>query len=242
MNRLVWLDPGDPAQPFPEPDHALPEPNGLLAAGGCLSPQRLLMAYSRGIFPWYDADTPILWWSPDPRTVLFPEALRLNRSLRKTLRRRPFALSLDQCFDAVIEQCSAPRSYSTDTWITSDMKTAYLQLHELGFAHSVEVWREEQLVGGLYGVALGRLFFGESMFSRTSDASKTALACLCAHLHQWGFTAIDCQMPTAHLHRLGAVDLPRRDFMRLLGGCRQATDAPSGNWRCLPDWPARLGL
>jgi leucyl/phenylalanyl-tRNA--protein transferase len=181
-----------------------------------------------------------LWWSPDPRTILFPEALRLNRSLRKTLRRRPFALSLDQCFCSVIEQCSGPRGYSIDTWITPDMKTAYLQLHKLGFAHSVEVWQEGQLVGGLYGVALGRLFFGESMFSRASDASKVALACLCAHLRHWRFTVIDCQMPTAHLHRLGAVDLPRRDFLRLLGGCRQASDAPSGHWQCLYDWPTML--
>lgn len=242
MKRLVWLDPGNPAQPFPDPEQALSEPNGLLAAGGCLEPRRLLLAYSRGIFPWYDAETPILWWSPDPRTVLFPEALHLSRSLRKTLRRSRFSCSLDRRFDAVIAQCGAPRSYSVDTWITPEMRTAYRQLHTLGFAHSVEVWQADQLVGGLYGVALGRVFFGESMFSRVSDASKVALACLCAHLQHWRFAAIDCQLPTAHLHRLGAIDVPRQAFLRLLEGCRQTPDASPGPWPYRSDWSALLGL
>lgn len=241
MKRLVWLDPSDPAQPFPDPERAMDEPNGLLAAGGCLDPRRLLLAYACGIFPWYDTDTPILWWSPDPRTVLFPEAVHLSRSLRKTLRRASFSCSLDREFGAVIEQCGAPRSYSHDTWITPEMQTAYRHLHTMGFAHSVEVRRDGQLVGGLYGVALGRLFFGESMFSRVSDASKVALVCLCAHLRHWRFTAIDCQLPTAHLHRLGAIDLPRQRFLRLLTACRQTPDVPIGPWSCLPDWAERLG-
>lgn len=233
---LPWLDPSDVGQPFPDPRHALAEPNGLLAAGGCLRPQRLLQAYSQGIFPWYDRDTPILWWSPDPRTVLFPDQLRVSRSLRKTLRRGTFRLTLDQAFAAVVEGCSAARSSGPDTWLTPEMKAAYKRLHQLGFAHSLETWQDKQLVGGLYGVALGRVFYGESMFSWVSDASKIALACLCSHLRRWDFAVIDCQLPTDHLHRLGAIDLPRVQFLRLLGLCRQRPTVTPGCWQCVPDW------
>ncbi len=242
MTRIVWLDPLDPRQPFPACDKALIEPNGLLAAGGCLTPRRLIQAYSQGIFPWYDEDTPILWWSPTPRTILFPDHLKLSRSLRKTLRKHAFQMSLDQAFVTVIEHCGAPRRHSHDTWITADMRTAYTELHRLGFAHSVEAWSPSgELVGGLYGVALGRMFFGESMFSRVSDASKAALACLCAHLGRWRFIAIDCQLPTAHLHKLGAIDLPRKEFLKLLPACRQAA-AVGSHWPYQADWLEVYGL
>lgn len=233
---LPWLDPGDRRQPFPHPRLALREPNGLLAAGGCLSPERLLRAYSQGIFPWYDDDTPILWWSPDPRTVLFPDQLKLSRSLRKTLRRTPLHLTMDDDFAAVLEGCAAPRASGAETWLTTEMKTAYTRLYQLGFAHSIEVRQAGIVVGGLYGVALGRIFFGESMFSQVSDASKIALACLCSHLRQWNFVVIDCQLPTEHLHRLGAIDLPRERFLPLLDACGQSPRTLAERWRCETDW------
>lgn len=236
MTQLPWLDPADKTQPFPHPNTALEEPNGLLAAGGCLSPERLLIAYSQGIFPWFEADTPILWWSPDPRTVLYPDQLRLSRSLRKRLRGQRFTLTLDAAFDAVIDSCSAPREYAPGTWITPQMNRAYRRLHRLGFAHSVESWCDGELVGGLYGVALGRVFFGESMFSRASDASKVALACLCAHLRRWDFAFIDCQLPTQHLHRLGAIEITRRDFLQRLRACGQSAGVPVGPWHSEPGW------
>ena len=167
-----WLDPqSDPAQ-FPDPGYALEEPNGLLAVGGDLSPARLLNAYRQGIFPWYSNDQPILWWSPDPRAVLFPDKFRISRSLRKTLRKCPFRVTLDTAFAAVIDACSKPRGDNDGTWITDEMKQAYVQLHRIGFAHSVECWEGDELVGGLYGVSMGKVFFGESMFARTSDASE----------------------------------------------------------------------
>ncbi len=233
---LPWLDPNDASQPFPHPRLALSEPNGLLAAGGCLSPSRLLQAYSQGVFPWYDDDTPILWWSPDPRTVLFPEHFKISRSLRKTLRRSPFELTIDHDFTAIIDGCSSPRGSGPETWLTAEMKSAYNHLHRLGFAHSVEVWLDGVVVGGLYGVAVGRVFFGESMFSRISDASKVALACLCSHLLSWHFAVIDCQLPTAHLHRLGAVDIPREQFLSLLAACRQPPEMTGERWNCNADW------
>lgn len=238
MTRIPWLDPYDAAQPFPDPGQALREPNGLLAVGGCLAPERLLLAYSMGIFPWYDDSTPICWWSPDPRTILYPDQLKVSRSLRKVIRGGRFTVTLDQAFDAVIDGCSAPRPGTDETWITPAMRLAYGRLHRLGFAHSVETRQGEQLVGGLYGVALGRVFFGESMFSRASDASKVALAALCAHLRRWGFHLIDCQLPTSHLHRLGARDIPRARFLPLLDACREAAVQPPGPWPIRPDWSA----
>lgn len=237
MTRIPWLDPYDVAQPFPDPARALQEPNGLLAVGGCLSPERLLRAYSVGIFPWYDDSTPICWWSPDPRTVLYPDALKVSRSLRKVIRSRRYTVTLDRAFDAVIDGCSAPRAQASGTWITPEMHQAYCRLHRLGFAHSVETRQGEELVGGLYGVALGRVFFGESMFSRASDASKVALAALCAHLRHGGFRLIDCQLPTDHLHRLGAQDIPRRRFLQQLSSaCREPATLPPGPWTLDSTW------
>lgn len=201
-----------PPDAFPDIEQALREPNGLLAVGGDLSPERLLCAYRRGIFPWFSAGQPILWWSPEPRTVLFPHALRISRSLRKRMRNGGFLTTHDRTFLSVMRGCAEPRAGEPGTWITAEMIGAYARLHDLGYAHSIECWRDDQLVGGLYGVALGKVFFGESMFSRTADASKVALVDLC----RAGYELIDCQLPSAHLARLGAVELPRREFASLL--------------------------
>ena len=201
---------------FPDVRQALRHPNGLLAAGGDLSPERLISAYRRGIFPWYSAGDPILWWSPDPRTVLFPGRIHLSRTLRKRLRRRVLGVSMDRAFGRVIRACSAPRDADGGTWIVPEMLRAYETLHRLGFAHSVEVWQDGALAGGLYGVAIGGVFYGESMFSRADDASKVALVHLCRRLEDWGFGLIDCQMRTEHLLSLGAVEVRRSRFSALL--------------------------
>jgi leucyl/phenylalanyl-tRNA--protein transferase len=198
--------------PFPPVSRALVSPNGLLCAGGDLSPERLLDAYSHGIFPWFSEGDPILWWSPDPRMVLFPEELKVSRSLRKAVDRGPYETRFDTAFRDVIAECSAPRDGQTGTWIVPEMIDAYTRLHELGFAHSVESWRDGELVGGLYGIALGDVFFGESMFSRASDASKVALVRLVEHLRGRGCRMIDCQQNTAHLASLGAREIPRKAF------------------------------
>ena len=211
---IPWLDPDELW--FPHPSRALEEPPGLLAAGGDLSPERLLKAYSMGIFPWYEDQQPILWWSPDPRAVLFPAEFRLRRSLRKILRNKPFTVSFDKNFAGVIRACAQPRSYSEETWITNEMAGAYQALHEAGHAHSLEVWHEDSLVGGLYGVALGKVFFGESMFSTQRDASKIALCALAWHLENSGFELLDCQMHSAHLEFMGSRTIPREDFLKLL--------------------------
>lgn len=212
---IQWLS-SDPADTgFPPTSGALPEPNGLLAAGGCLSPARLLAAYRRGIFPWYEEGQPVLWWTPDPRAVLIPEELKIRRSLTKTLRNGGFRVSVDQAFSAVVAGCAAPRA-DAGTWITSEMARAYDRLHALGHAHSVEAWHGGSLAGGLYGVAIGRVFYGESMFSRRRDASKVALVHLVGRLMDMGFGLIDCQLPTSHLASLGARLVPRRDFETLL--------------------------
>lgn len=218
----VLLDPHAAECLFPEVSLALDEPNGLLAVGGTLEPECLLRAYRRGIFPWYEAGQPILWWSPDPRLVLFPERLRVSRSLRKTLRHAGFEVAFDQDFDAVMRACGAPRRDEHGTWITAEMLHAYARLHRLGYAHSVEVYRDGELVGGLYGVALGRVFFGESMFHRVSDASKVALCALVRRLLALEFAMIDCQMETAHLCSLGAETLPRTRFSQMLAACDEA--------------------
>ena len=215
---------------FPPLESALREPNGLLAAGGDLSPQRILAAYRRGIFPWYSAGEPILWWSPDPRMVLLPDQLKISRSLAKTLRNAGYEVRLDTAFDAIIGACaSKPRDGQPGTWITREMQAAYLELHRLGHAHSVETWVDGKLAGGLYGIALGAAFYGESMFSDARDASKIALAHLCAHLKRGGFGIIDCQMETAHLASLGARPIPRRDFAARLDELCPRGDAP-GHW------------
>ena len=210
---IPWLDVEDP---FPAVSHALREPNGLLAAGADLSVARLIEAYRHGIFPWYSEDQPLLWWSPDPRMVLFPTEFKHSRSLKKRLRRRDYEIRTDRAFEAVMRACAEPRSSQEGTWITAEMIAAYGTLHRLGIAHSVETWIEDELVGGLYGVALGRMFYGESMFARARDASKIALAHLTKQLERWNFGMIDCQMKTAHLASFGAREIPRADFMRKL--------------------------
>ncbi|HEY9446381.1 MAG TPA: leucyl/phenylalanyl-tRNA--protein transferase [Burkholderiales bacterium] len=224
---IPWLD---SHVPFPPVTHALKEPNGLLAAGGSLSVPRLLDAYRHGIFPWYSNGQPLLWWSPDPRMVLQPDAFRLSRSLRKRLRRRDYEVRADTCYARVMQACAAPRAGQAGTWITDDMSRAYGTLHALGIAHSVETWIEGDLVGGLYGVALGRVFFGESMFARATDASKIALAHLVRQLARWGYGLIDCQMETAHLASLGAMPIPRREFMDKLSELVNYPAHP-GTWR-----------
>lgn len=223
---IPWL--GDDAT-FPPVAAALREPNGLLAAGGSLSPQRLILAYRQGIFPWYNEGDPVLWWSPDPRMVLFPNELRVTRSLRKVLRNRRYEIRTDSSFQAVMEACAAPRN-GQGTWIDPAMIAAYTGLHRLGLAHSVETWMEGELVGGLYGVALGRMFYGESMFSRATDASKIAFVHLVRQLERWNFGMIDCQMKTAHLASLGAREIPRGDFIHRLSGLAGLPGQPSP-WR-----------
>lgn len=210
---IPWLGSGDP---FPDVERALAEPNGLLAAGGDLSTPRLLEAYRTGIFPWFAGDQPILWWSPDPRMVLYPAELKVSRSLARTMRKAHFELRADTAFDAVIDACRQPRRGESGTWITRAMADAYSALHRAGFAHSVETWLDGELVGGLYGVAIGRAFFGESMFTRVSDASKVAFVTLVELLRHWDFGIIDCQMNTAHLASFGAREIPRTEFARRL--------------------------
>jgi leucyl/phenylalanyl-tRNA--protein transferase len=220
----IWITEDAPVHAFPDVSFAMIQPNGLLAVGGDLSPGRLLHAYRQGIFPWFSDGQPILWWAPDPRAVLLPEAIKISRSLRKTLRREVFQVTFDRAFPRVIEACAAPRSRQNDTWITNPMVAAYCELHARGLAHSVECWRDGALAGGLYGVAIGKIFFGESMFSRVSDASKVALASLC----QSDFELIDCQLPSEHLKRMGAIDMPRREFMNRLAHWRDAPDIVLG--------------
>jgi leucyl/phenylalanyl-tRNA--protein transferase len=223
---IPWLARG---APFPPVQSALRDPNGLLAAGGELSPERLLEAYRRGIFPWFSEGDPILWWSPDPRMVLFLGELRISRSLAKTLRNRRYEVRFDSAFDEVIAGCAAPRSREAGTWITDEMIAAYRGLHALGWAHSAETWIDGALAGGLYGVAVGQVFFGESMFSRSTDASKIALVALVAHLKSADFRLIDCQMRTRHLESLGAREIPRRRFSRLLEELIHYPRSP-GSW------------
>lgn len=227
---LYWVRAQRLACGFPPLDDALDEPNGLLAIGGDLHPTRLADAYRHGIFPWYSDGQPILWWSPDPRTVLTPQTLHVGRSLAKRVRNGGFSLSYDRAFAEVIGACAAPRAQATGTWITAAMRRAYLELHARGRAHSIECWQDRQLVGGLYGVALGRVFFGESMFSRVRDASKVALVALCTWLAEWDYRLIDCQMPTAHLGSLGARAMPRAAFARALAAHVDRAPA-AGAWQ-----------
>lgn len=214
---VVWLGEQDAPESFPPVEQALKEPDGLLAAGGDLSPGRLLAAYHRGIFPWYSRGQPILWWSPDPRAVLIPTEFKVSRSLAKTVRNGGFDVRFDTSFAEVMRSCGDRKLRPEGTWISREMRAAYERLHELGYAHSVEAWKDGQLVGGLYGVALGRVFYGESMFSRERDASKVALKHLCDRLAGHRFALIDCQMATAHLQSLGAKLIPRSEFTELVG-------------------------
>ena len=202
---------------FPPAEQALLEPNGLLAAGGDLSPERLLAAYRSGIFPWYNEGEPILWWSPDPRMVLFPDELKISRSLAKRLKNPDYKVRFDTAFREVMLACaSAQRRGQAGTWITEDIINGYCKLHELGFAHSAETWINGKLVGGLYGVAIGKMFYGESMFHHVTDASKIAFVHLVQRLQQQGFGMIDCQMKTPHLASLGAREIPRSEFSQKL--------------------------
>lgn len=201
---------------FPPVTQALRSPNGLLAAGGDLSPMRLLEAYRHGIFPWFSEGDPILWWSPDPRMVLFPDEFRVSHSLHRTLRSARHEIRTDSAFEQVMRACAAPRDGHAGTWIHEEMISAYCALHRMGHAHSVETWMDGELIGGLYGMSIGRMFYGESMFSRKSDASKIALAHLSAQLTRWGFGMIDCQMNTPHLASLGAREIPRSEFVTRL--------------------------
>jgi len=230
---VPWLEGDDP---FPRLDTALIEPNGLLAAGGDLSVRRLRDAYARGIFPWFNPGDPILWWSPDPRMVLIPDQLHLRRSLRKRLKRRDYEIRVDTAFRRVVSACSAPREGQAGTWITEAMIDAYCALHVAGHAHSVETWIDGELAGGLYGIALGRAFFGESMFTRAPDASKIAFVHLAGQLARSGFGLIDCQMRTDHLASFGAREIPRRAFADRLAELihYEASDAS-----CSSAWPSR---
>jgi leucyl/phenylalanyl-tRNA--protein transferase len=236
---IHWLD-SDEIR-FPPTWTALPEPNGLLAAGGDLSPDRLIAAYRLGIFPWFEDGQPILWWTPDPRAVLLPDELRISRSLRKTIRNRGFTASTDAAFRTVVEACAAPRG-DAGTWITGGMVDAYTHMHDLGHAHSVEIWLDDRLVGGLYGVTLGKVFFGESMFSQARDASKVALVHLVAKLRHMGLALIDCQLPSAHLENLGSRMVPRGEFESMLAMHCQGPDV-GADWahaRESPRLPAPL--
>ncbi len=225
---IAWLG---PRTPFPSVSRALAEPNGLLAAGGDLSPRRIVDAYRQGIFPWSSDGQPILWWSPDPRMVLFVDQLRVSRSLRRRVRSGTFEVRIDTAFRRVVTACAdTAREGQAGTWITAEIVDAYEKLHHLGYGHSVEAWREGRLVGGLYGLALGRVFFGESMFAHETDASKVCLVALAAHLLRLGTVMIDCQQETAHLASLGARPIPRERFGELLDELIHSTD-PQEGWR-----------
>jgi len=231
---IPWLRNDDP---FPPITTALDDPNGLLAAGDDLSPARLLAAYRKGIFPWYSAGQPVLWWSPDPRMVLHTAELRVSRSLAKAVRQQVFEVRVDTAFDAVMRACAEPRPEQGGTWITDDVLAAYGRLFRAGYAHSVESWRDGELVGGLYGVSIGRMFFGESMFARATDASKVALVHLVRQLRDWDFPLIDCQQETGHLASLGARPIPRQVFAEALGRlihCSPPVPLPN-RWTFRPD-------
>ena len=234
---LHWMNPHEPDAEFPDPELALSEPNGLLAIGGDLSVERLLKAYSSGIFPWYNPEEPILWWSPDPRTVFEFDKLHISRSLLRAIKRADYTVTLDTAFESVIRACAAPRGKFTGTWLSADMIKGYLDLHEAGYAHSIEIWRDEQLIGGLYGLSLGRAFFGESMFSRASNGSKLALVWLCRQLDAWGFEFLDGQVASPHLQRMGAQTWSRRQFLSRLKVAISESDRV-GKWTLEIDPPA----
>jgi leucyl/phenylalanyl-tRNA---protein transferase len=236
MIRLPLLDDHTPDH-FPDPRTALDDPNGLLAFGGDLSPERLKTAYTRGIFPWFNEGEPILWWSPDPRCVFRTDQLHPNRSLRRALAGKPWRVTVDHAFAQVMSACAAPRPNQAGTWISPAMIDAYGALHEQGHAHSVEVWEEDRLVGGIYGVAIGKLFCGESMFSAASGGSKLALCALAALLRRWGFPLIDAQVSNPHLLSLGAFEMPRSTFLRGIA-LLVATPFDQQHWRSLPAIPA----
>ena len=225
----------DPESPFPPVDQALDNPPGLLAAGGDLSPARLVNAYRHGIFPWYSDDQPILWWSPAPRCVLYPWAVHVSRRLRRHYNQGRFRVTADQAFSPVVKACAAPRRDHDETWITADMFRAYVRLHDARIAHSVEVWVDDELAGGIYGLALGQVFFGESMFSSHRDASKIALIALCRQLHRWDFVLLDCQISNPHLLSMGAEEISRADFQQHLQNAA-GTDRWGTDFDCTIRW------
>ena len=229
--NITWISSDDPPEAFPEIESAFDIPDGLLAAGGDLSPERLLYAYRHGIFPWYDSGQPILWWSPDPRCVLRPHEFHLSKRLRRSLSRSKLEVSFNQAFSAVIAACAEDRIGQQGTWITDDMADAYSRLHQQGWAHSIEIWQENRLAGGLYGLAIGRAFFGESMFSRQTNASKAAMLALCQQMVLNDFEILDCQVESPHLVSLGASLMPRNKFAAVL---RQACKSNAQFF----DWPA----
>ncbi len=229
--NITWISSDDPPEAFPEIESAFDIPDGLLAAGGDLSPERLLYAYRHGIFPWYDSGQPILWWSPDPRCVLRPHEFHVSKRLRRSLSRSKLEVSFNQAFSAVIAACAEDRTGQQGTWITDDMADAYSRLHQQGWAHSIEIWQENRLAGGLYGLAIGRAFFGESMFSRQTNASKAAMLALCQQMVLNDFEILDCQVESPHLVSLGASLMPRKKFAAVL---RQACKSNSQ----FLDWPA----
>ncbi len=228
MSGVIFLNELDPPEALPPTRYALREPNGLLAVGGSLTPEWILYAYRRGVFPWFSEGQPILWWTPDPRAVLFPGEFRCSRSLAKSIRNGGFDVRVDTAFAEVVAGCAAPRSSESGTWITPEMHRSYVELHGRGLAHSFETWRDGELVGGLYGVGIGKVFFGESMFSRARDASKVALARLVSECTRRGIGLIDCQMATDHLASLGSRSIPRTDFEHLL---RSLCKGPVDLWR-----------
>ena len=233
MPRLTLLQPEDPPEDFPDPALALASPNGLLALGGDLSPERLLAAYRRGIFPWYEDGQPIMWWSPDPRAILLPGEFHISRSLRRTLRSERYTVSADHDFGGVIAACAETRALQ-GTWITVEMRTAYMRLHELGHAHSIETWLDDRLVGGVYGIAIGQVFFGESMFSTGTDASKVALVALMRELTRRGFSLLDCQIETGHLNSLGSRLMERGEFVSTVNRLTASPEQKS-SWRSGPE-------
>ncbi len=224
MNSLSFLN--HELERFPSPEYALSDPNGLLAIGGDLQPARLIAAYYEGIFPWFNADDPILWWSPDPRAVFVPGSIKISRSMRKFLKKQDWQYTINQAFEQVMAGCSAPRSNQDGTWITSDIQSAYLELHQQGHAHSLEVWQQGELVGGLYGLAIGQVFCGESMFHTQTNASKAAMIALHQHLLKKGFKLIDAQVMNPHLDSLGAKAIKRDDFLKLLKRFRDKVPCP----------------
>jgi leucyl/phenylalanyl-tRNA---protein transferase len=240
MIRLPLLDDHAPDH-FPDPHSALVDPNGLLAFGGDLSPERLKAAYTHGIFPWFNEGEPILWWSPDPRCVFRTDQLHPNRSLRRALAGKAWRITVDHAFGQVMEACAAPRPNQSGTWISPAMIDAYRVLHSQGHAHSVEVWEENRLVGGIYGVSIGKLFCGESMFSACSGGSKLALCALAALLRHWGFPLIDAQVSNPHLLSLGAIEMPRSAFLRKIATLVSTPFDPQ-HWRHLPTIPATYVL
>ena len=224
---IPWLQ--HSSDPFPPIDQAINDPNGLLAAGGSLSKERLIDAYRSGIFPWYSPGEPILWWSPDPRCVVIPDQIHISRSMRKRLKKKDYTVVFDRNFSSVMDACSAPRKDAEGTWISDQMKLAYNALHKEGVAHSVEVYINDELVGGLYGLSMGKLFFGESMFSRAKDSSKIAFILMVEQLQKWGYALIDCQVSNDHLFSLGAIEISRESFQLYLD---RYIDCPSpSNWQ-----------